>query len=1377
MRQGIVQRGLGALDRAISTAILFREAARTSRRWQTFAARTGFSAALIGVLLLGIHGAVTATSSSLVDSADLAWLGKGLFTAFSVAQLGLAILLAPLMTATAVIEEAEEGTLDLLVLTRLDSGQIIAGKVVSRLLVLTTVVLGALPITTLVVNLGGVSGLEVLAVTTHTLTTVGIMGLLGAFFALFTRSPMLCVMASASYAVPFFLVLPGAYAIGVADPSSMAHFSPFAASMAQDVTALITPASYLPAMVVVWGLLRPLFQLKTARAGIDHAFDHGVWRTFTWLKALGVWLVLGLTLGLALPLLYARAAGGIATGGVVSWLARAWVWAYASAGFALATWAYLRIAFDVVDGLDSLFSPKRSSDDRAPIDMGTNPVWWREARLGAWLRTAAPILSTWLLVALGVLQTGWWLFPGGILLMAVGNAAVALGLAAWMGTRTIADERRRASLEPLLTTTMANHRILSAKAAGVAFATFPLLLLTLPLLVVGVPHLRMWDLMSGGQADFARSTVHAGFTWAWLVAVWSAVVVGSLVAGLRVRNPRSAFGVTLAAVGVGLLLPSAMGRLFPDVVWLAVPARLWAPPLAGGAGLVSYVVSMLGWSTLAAATYVVLTRRLRRWALAVLTALLCLSIAPAPARAQTVDVKKEMERINQLQMRIEPLVDGLHRRDGWTALTVVLQNTGAGTSGTLTLTEESAYAARSWSRQVDLAEGARKEISLVFQATGHGGDRRVTFVTSEGRSAIGQVRLQPLEAADVLIGVVGTDAMGLPAAVRDATNRAVPGRRPRGQAQGPRVVRTGLLPPATIPTASHALSGIDWIVWPDADPSQLSTPQAEALVAWVSDGGHLLLTVSDTHRQVMGSPLAALVAGTLGAPLEGDVDELAARLGVPGAPTPVAPFVADREVWVGARDRQGQPTWAVWPHGLGSVSLLPASLALDPLDDVDREVLWRELLFLPAPGAIVDGPDDGLLAAHNHYPPFTWSPIGFDQTDPDADWESQIRGRLDDIPGVSPLPMSWLVAFAGLYLLVIGPLDYFVLRAIGRQPLTWITFPLAIAAFTGLAILGTRYTKGSTAILTRIELVDVLPDAGRWRGDTFFGVFSTRKVDLTVRSGFDDAVLAPLDEPGFLPDPRLAAGNGPGQLAYRAETWTLAYARSTWSTPREEQMAVGPLEEGITLRNDLGVDLDEAYVLSPSGSWPSMRSLGPMRAGETVELPLRYSGWSPLPHADAGDEASWRLHVLHRPPMRDHGDLAPDEQGMLFIGWAEGHAVEPLTLDGLSPVEEPIVVFRQALPTTFRPPPLPEGSHVALVLRPPLDSSTRVQMACEGQTYNGLVSDGEALFPHASTPRGTCQISFMGGSNVWFTTLEAPRGRYRCELDEVDVAQCEEHQP
>lgn len=1366
---GILQRAFRAIDRAVSTAVLLREAARTSRRWQTFAARTAFSGTLMAVLLLGIHGAVTATSSTLVDAADLAWLGRALFTAFAVAQLALATFLAPLSTASAVIEEAEEGTLDLLVLTRLSVGQILAGKILSRLMVLATVVLGGLPLATLMIALGGVSGLEIVAATVHALTTVLVMGLLGAFFALFTRSPMLCVMASAAYALPFFLVLPGAYAAAVADLSALGHFSPFGAAQAQGPDAWLTPLAYLPSLWVIWRLLQDLFVLKTAGAGLSHAFSHDVWQTWHWAVALGLWLLAAVGLGPALPYLWASAASPMTFPGadVLWWLARGFLWAWTSVGFALGTWAYLRVAFDVVDGLDGIFHPRRDEGAPAgPVDVGTNPIWWREARFRAWVRTAAPALSTWMLVLLAVLQTGWWLVPGGILLLGVANAAFALALAAWMGARAFADERRRATLEPLLTTTLADHRIVVAKTAGVAFATLPLVLATLPLLVLGVPHVRLWDLIDHQPFDLARSLAAAVLTWCWLVAVWGATVTGSLTAGLRLRTPRSAFGLVVGGITVALLVPAALGRLFPEVVWLAWPARLWAPPLAGGASLPVHVVSTIAWGLATVGLFAALSLRLRRWAL-VAFALVAVGLAmPGMASAQGIDVAKEMERLNQLRMTAEPLADGLHRRDGWAAVAVTLENTGAATEGTLTLSEQGTDGTRTWQRRIELSEGARKEVVFVFQATGRTPDRTLAFLTGEGRSAVARFQMQPRGADDVLVGVIGRDPLGLPAAVRDTTAEGVPSRRPRPWTEEARTVRTGLVAPLQLPRHAMALSGLDWLVWPDADPSALEAAQARALEAWVADGGHLLLTVSDGARQVQDSALAPLIHGRLGPPRDATLGPLLARLGHPDdpTPTPVAAFVPDADVWVGATTDDGRPAWGLWRHGAGTVTLVTASLRLDPLEDVERARLWRTLLWLPESARPSAVPDELQPLLHAGAAPHDGDLDPFDDLGGYAGWEIRLRDRLDDIPGVSPLPLSWLVVFSGLYLLVIGPLDYFVLRALKRQPLTWVTFPVAIAVFTGIAIAGTRYTKGSTAILTRVERIDVLPDAGRWQGDTFFGIFSTRKVDLTVTSGFDDAVIAPLEEPGFLPDPTLSAGLGPGRMAWRAETWTLAYGRSSWTQPRED--GVVAVDGG--LRNDLPFDLEAVWLLRDEGGGPELARVSVGAAFEVgAVVPFAPDGlhWEPVDAASV-DEAV-RPHLA--PPLSERGafPLRPGE--LALVGKATA-AVEPLVLDGLAPIEKPLVVVRQRLTGSS----MGEVPHVRVTLAPPLDLAHRATLAC-GASRDALTPvEATLLVP---VRPGPCELTLVAYDNTWFAPLDPSKGPQHCAADDVGLVACTEEPP
>ena len=86
----------------------------------------------------------------------------------------------------------------------------------------------------MVVTLGGVAPQAVVAVTVHTLVAVVLMGSLGAFFGLFTRSPMLAMMASAAYSIPTFWLLPIGYVICTGHANDSAHFSLFAGPMSED---------------------------------------------------------------------------------------------------------------------------------------------------------------------------------------------------------------------------------------------------------------------------------------------------------------------------------------------------------------------------------------------------------------------------------------------------------------------------------------------------------------------------------------------------------------------------------------------------------------------------------------------------------------------------------------------------------------------------------------------------------------------------------------------------------------------------------------------------------------------------------------------------------------------------------------------------------------------------------------------------------------------------------------------------------------------------------------------------------------------------------------------------------------------------------------
>ena len=68
----------------VSSAVLMREASRTSRQWQTYAARTAFSGFMLSVLLAGIYLLVSAPR--FVDPASMGEYGRYFFIGFAIAH-------------------------------------------------------------------------------------------------------------------------------------------------------------------------------------------------------------------------------------------------------------------------------------------------------------------------------------------------------------------------------------------------------------------------------------------------------------------------------------------------------------------------------------------------------------------------------------------------------------------------------------------------------------------------------------------------------------------------------------------------------------------------------------------------------------------------------------------------------------------------------------------------------------------------------------------------------------------------------------------------------------------------------------------------------------------------------------------------------------------------------------------------------------------------------------------------------------------------------------------------------------------------------------------------------------------------------------------
>jgi ABC-type transport system involved in multi-copper enzyme maturation permease subunit len=125
-----------------------------ARRWQTYALRSGFVAALLVAFLF--VWLIDAKGVSELRVRDMARIGERFYTYLIGTQLILLLLAAPAATAGAVAEDRARGGLLHLLVTDLSNTEIVLGKLFGRLIPVLGLVVCSLPVPGLVALLGGI---------------------------------------------------------------------------------------------------------------------------------------------------------------------------------------------------------------------------------------------------------------------------------------------------------------------------------------------------------------------------------------------------------------------------------------------------------------------------------------------------------------------------------------------------------------------------------------------------------------------------------------------------------------------------------------------------------------------------------------------------------------------------------------------------------------------------------------------------------------------------------------------------------------------------------------------------------------------------------------------------------------------------------------------------------------------------------------------------------------------------------------------------------------------------------------------------------------------------------------------------------------------
>jgi hypothetical protein len=526
----------------------------------------------------------------------------------------------------------------------------------------------------------------------------------------------------------------------------------------------------------------------------------------------------------------------------------------------------------------------------------------------------------------------------------------------------------------------------------------------------------------------------------------------------------------------------------------------------------------------------------------------------------------------------------------WMPVTIDASNSGATVDGTLEVQQSlnaqpGVSGTTIYQEPISLAAGASKRVRIyVVQDTT--GATIAARVVQNGRVVVSQDSVSN-GTTTTLIGVLSDQASSLDefAAIHPAGVAA-------------RVVH---LRPDEIADSPIPLRAFDLLAIDDFATDGLTVAQRSALAGFVANGGDLLLgTGAAWHKTLAGLPAGILpmqVAGT-------------ALVDVPGFGASAVELatgtVTSGRAWL-AHD--AQPLLLDRAVGAGTVTMATFDWNQDPVatwngaKDLQRQIMARAIFGSGGAGQN-----------------FTYGFVGgggsgaFGSSASMASKSNALMPVLANLPGLDLPSLQLTGALVVLYVLLIGPVNYFVLGAMRRRALAWVTVPL-IALVAAAGAYGTGVvTKGRSVQANEVAILHLQPGSDQAYQETYVGIIPPGRGDYQARVAGERLLISPIattnngfgNNQGIRVD---VAGNGVTMAGMTA------FSLGGFAT---EGMAAAPSLSGHlrliggnlvgTIENHSNLSFTDAVVIAGD----NFQTLGPLKPGATAAVSVAPKSVNPF---------------------------------------------------------------------------------------------------------------------------------------------------------------------
>ncbi len=368
----------------------------------------------------------------------------------------------------------------------------------------------------------------------------------------------------------------------------------------------------------------------------------------------------------------------------------------------------------------------------------------------------------------------------------------------------------------------------------------------------------------------------------------------------------------------------------------------------------------------------------------------------------------------------------------------------------------------------------------------------------------------------------------------------------------------------------------DFLLFTDSDLSRLRQDQEVAVRDWIIRGGRVGVATGKDWQYVRDSFLDEMlpldITGTKEVPSADVFSALSMMGGTPEKNITVATVDNCPEDSV-LYSTSGTPLVTEFEYGRGEILLF----SFDPGSEIFRrsgepEVFWKRTL--------------GLREEHERTA-YTGHYYGIERQ------LHAVRQKLSSIEGLRQISLGALTLIFLVYIAVIGPVDYFVLKRLKRLSWTHMTFVLYVVIFSVFAYLYTYRMKGGDMWIKKFILADLPAEGERTTGTTTMMIFSPQNNTYIIPVPNSTALRpAEADMYGYGgPYGGMAVGKGRkllmsgrgSELHIPIPIWSAEFLKAEWMLPSPGEVNCSLKVSGnrVTgfIENNLEMDIEKVTLL------------------------------------------------------------------------------------------------------------------------------------------------------------------------------------------------------